>query len=65
MAADETYRRFHAGRFGPETIKINFETEIEGSKGVTSSPKNSPNADQKKYKEDVSSGKSVPRLEGE
>ena len=35
--ADDTYRKFHSGRFGPEDIDINFETKIEGSKGVTGS----------------------------
>ena len=35
--ADEQYRRFHSGRFGPEQVDINFETKIEGSKGVTGS----------------------------
>ena len=33
--ADETYRKFHSGRFGPEGIDINFNTEISGTKGVT------------------------------
>ena len=40
--ADETYRRFHSGRFGPENIDINFETKIEGSKGVTGSNETKP-----------------------
>lgn len=37
--ADETYRRFHSGRFGPETIEMDFDTKIEGAKGVTPSGK--------------------------
>lgn len=36
---DETYRKFHSGRYGPEVVDIDFETEIEGSKGVTSNKK--------------------------
>ena len=35
MAADETYRKFHSGRFGPGTLDINFNTEISGTKGVS------------------------------
>lgn len=35
--ADETYRKFHSGRFGQdaEPIKIEYETKISGSKGVS------------------------------
>lgn len=35
--ADETYRKFHAGRFGPEGMELDFKTKIGGA--VASSPK--------------------------
>lgn len=44
---DETYRRFHSGRFGPSTVTPEFSTELEDSGGVTN--QGSP-ADTKKPK---------------
>ena len=32
--ADETYRKFHSGRFGPASVDIEFSTQISGTDGV-------------------------------
>jgi len=49
---NETYRKFHSGRFGPSTITPTFETQISGTKGgITPSPeKKSPEPTQQDKK---------------
>lgn len=50
MMADETYRRFHSGRFGPEgEVNIPYDTQIAGTKGVTS---NTPKKEEKEKEKD-------------
>lgn len=70
--ADDTYRRFHSGRFGTEGIQIPFDTQIAGASGVTVNKKDpkkkdeeEPNQDQKDYADSVSAGKAIPGMEGE
>lgn len=52
--ADDTYRRFHSGRFGVESVDVNYDTQIEGAKGVTVSG----NKEKEKEKPEV---KEVPK----
>lgn len=32
---DEQHRRFYSGRFGPSPLDVDYNTKIEGAKGVT------------------------------
>ena len=57
--ADETYRKFHSGRFGPEGIDINFETKIEGSKGVSSKSSDPREVDKKIESKEVDEPESM------
>lgn len=66
---NENYRKFYSGRFGEqaEPINIEFDTQIEKTKGVTSSgkKKSNMNEDQLAYQEDIKKGLSIPGMEGE
>lgn len=66
---NENYRKFHSGRFGAqaEPIHIEYDTKIEGAKGVEPSTKKKTvmNEDQLAYQEDIKKGLSIPGMEGE
>ena len=51
--ADETYRKFHSGRFGPEDIDIKFDTNISGAPGVTTKDKKKKPKDDEDDKDEV------------
>ena len=49
MAADETYRKFHSGRFGPEAIDIQFGQNF--TQGGSKSGGGKPEEKKKKCKD--------------
>jgi hypothetical protein len=73
--ADETYRRFHSGRFGPaDTITPDFMMADGGQssgngeskkKQMTPKANKGKNDDQVDYQEDINMGRSIPGEAGE
>lgn len=56
---DETYRRFHSGRFGTEAVEINYDTQIEKTKGVTPSGSKLKEVSKEMEKKEVKPGKEM------